>query len=101
MYDMRMRRGFCLPPELYSAEAHLALQSSYRKAVTAARRDRKNGKQQGLTEEQKQEIRCEDCCVVLLYVHACQVALGQVSHPLTVCCAGKPLIFLTQMAPGQ
>lgn len=32
-------------------------QSSYRKAVTAARQNKKNGKQQGLTEEQKQEIR--------------------------------------------
>ncbi len=41
-----------------SVAIHVYMQSSYRKAVTAARRDKKNGKQQGLTEEQKQEIRC-------------------------------------------
>ena len=34
------------------------MQSSYRKAVATARRDKKQGKPQGLTEEQKQEIRC-------------------------------------------
>lgn len=39
-------------------QPYVYMQSSYRKAVTAARRDKKNGKQQGLTEEQKQEIRC-------------------------------------------
>lgn len=30
---------------------------SYRKSVTAARKDKKAGQRQGLTEEQKQEIR--------------------------------------------
>lgn len=33
------------------------LQSSYRKAVAASRRDKKVTKQQGLTEVQKEEIR--------------------------------------------
>ena len=33
------------------------MQSTYRKPVATARRDKKQGKQQGLTEEQKQEIR--------------------------------------------
>ena len=42
---------------MHSSFSNAFLQSSYRKAVTAARRDKKNGKQ-GLTEEQKQEIRC-------------------------------------------
>jgi hypothetical protein len=37
------------------------LQTSYRKAVTAARQNKKNGKPQGLTEEQKQEIRYVHC----------------------------------------
>jgi len=33
------------------------MMQSYRKAVTAARKDKKPDKRQGLTEEQKQEIR--------------------------------------------
>ena len=41
------------PPEHLPGPA----QSTYRKAVATARRDKKQGKQQGLTEEQKQEIR--------------------------------------------
>ena len=38
--------------------AHQHAVQSYRKAVTAARKDKKPDKRQGLTEEQKQEIRC-------------------------------------------
>jgi len=35
----------------------MTMMQSYRKAVTAARKDKKPDKRQGLTEEQKQEIR--------------------------------------------
>ena len=34
---------------------------SYRKAVSTARRDKKGARAAGLTEEQKQEIRCAVC----------------------------------------
>ena len=40
------------------SEVSATIMQSYRKAVTAARKDKKPDKRQGLTEEQKQEIRC-------------------------------------------
>ena len=44
---------------------------SYRKAVTATRKDKKPDKRQGLTEEQKQEIRfVHGRCCQLMDVHA-------------------------------
>ena len=51
------RTGIAAPEHL-----PVTVQSTYRKAVATARRDKKQGKPQGLTEEQKQEIRWAPCC---------------------------------------
>lgn len=46
-----------LPLWLSLNDANCCVLQSYRKTVAAARRDKKGGRAQGLTEEQKQEIR--------------------------------------------
>lgn len=55
----------------------MLLQQSYRKAVTTARRDKnQKGRAAGLTEEQKQEIRCVWVCR-LSHAHSCTLHFEQ------------------------
>lgn len=92
---------------------------SYRKAVTAARKDKKAGRPPGLTEEQKQEIRYASTALQggVALMHFSLVSTPDLPHAMLpshckdLCVVfasklipdhpGKPSICSTQMAQEQ